>query len=82
MNSWDCCFKFLNRSLPIFPNDRIILKPKEQRFIKVNTPFTDEISQLAIVKFLDEKTYSTVLLKLKFICNAAILDVVKMVLKL
>ena len=35
MNSGDCCFKFLNRSLPIFPMDCIILKPKEQKLIKV-----------------------------------------------
>ena len=29
INSWDCCFKFLNRSLPIFPKECVILKPKE-----------------------------------------------------
>ena len=76
INSWDCCFIFLKRSLPIFPKDRIILKLKEQRFIKVNAPFIDEISRLAIVILVDKKTYSMRLLKLKFTCNAAILDVV------
>ena len=35
INSRDCCFKYLNRSLPIFPMDHIILKPKEQKLIKV-----------------------------------------------
>ena len=30
INSKDCCFKFLNRSLPIFSIDCIILKPKEK----------------------------------------------------
>ena len=30
INSRDCCFKFLNRSLPIFPESHVILKPKEQ----------------------------------------------------
>ena len=35
INSRDCCFKFLNRSLPIFPMDCIILKPKEEKLIKV-----------------------------------------------
>ena len=30
INSQDCCFNFLNRSLPIFPKERIMLKPKEQ----------------------------------------------------
>ena len=31
INSQDCCFKFLNRSLPIFPKECIPLKPKEQK---------------------------------------------------
>ena len=31
INSLDCCFKFLNRSLPIFPKEHIVLKPKKQK---------------------------------------------------
>ena len=76
VNSQDCCFKFLNRSLPIFPKECIVLKPKEQKLIKVKAPFIDEISGLAIIKILDGSTHSTMLLKLKFKCNAAILDIV------
>ena len=76
INSRDCCFKFLNRSVPIFPENRVILKPKEERLIKVKAPFTDEISGLAIVKILDGGTLSTLLIKIKFTGNKAILDVV------
>ena len=76
IKSWDCCFKFLNRSLPIFPKECIILKPKEQKLIKVKAPFIDEISGLAIIKILDGSIYSTMLVKLKFTCNLAILDIV------
>ena len=76
INSQDCCFKFLNRSLPIFPKEHAILKPKEQKLIKVKAPFIDEISHLAVIKILDGSTYSTMLIKLKFTCNAAILDIV------
>ena len=43
--------------------------------IKVKAPFIDEIAGLAIVKILDGNTYSTMLLKLKFIHNAAMLDI-------
>ena len=43
INSWDCCFKFLNRSLPIFPKEHVILKPKEQKVIKVKAPLIEEI---------------------------------------
>ena len=65
----------MNRSLPIFPKECIVLKPKEQKLIKVRVPFIDEISGLVIIKMLDGNTYSTMLLKLKFMCNAATLDI-------
>ena len=76
INSWDCCLKFLNRSLTVFPKECVIFKPKEQKLIRVKAPFMDEISGLAIIKILDEKTYSMMLIKLKFTCNTAVLDVV------
>ena len=44
--------------------------------IKVKAPFINKISGLAIIKILDESTYSTMLLKLKFMCNTATLDIV------
>ena len=28
INWWDCSFNFLNRSLPIYPKEHIVLKPK------------------------------------------------------
>ena len=76
LNSRECCFKFLNRSIPIFPEKEIVLKPNEQKLIKVKAPFVDEISGMAIIKILDGGTYSTLLIKLKFTCNKAILDIV------
>ena len=75
INSRDCCFKFLNRSLPISPKEHTILKPKGQKLIKVNAPFIDEISGLVIVKILDGITHCRMLLKLKFMCNSAMLDI-------
>ena len=76
INSRDCCFKFLNRSVPIFPEKEVILKPNEQKLIKVKAPFVDEISGMAIIKILDGGTCSTLLIKLKFTHNKAILDIV------
>ena len=43
------------------------LKTKGQRLIKVEAPFIDEISGLAIIKVLDKNTQSTMMLKLKFV---------------
>ena len=48
INSRDCRFKFLNRSVPIYPEKVLILKPNEQKLVKVRAPFVDEISGLAI----------------------------------
>ena len=76
INSRDCCFKFLNRSVPIYPEKEVILKPNEQKLVKVKAPFIDEISGMAIIKILDGGTYSTLLIKLKFMHNKAILDIV------
>ena len=73
--SRDCWFKFLNRSVPIFLEKEVILKPNEQKLIKVKAPFIDEISGIAIIKILDGGTYSTLLIKLKFTHNKAVLDI-------
>ena len=66
INSQDCSFNFLNRSLPIFQKEHIVLKPKEQTLIKVEAQFIDNISGLAIIKILDKTTHITMMLKLKF----------------
>ena len=66
INSWNCCFNFLNISLPIFHEEYILLKPEKEKLIQVDAPFVDEISGLAIIKILDKITHSTMILKLKF----------------
>ena len=75
-NSRDCCFKFLNRLVPIFLEKEVILKPSKQKLVKVKAPFIDEISGMAIIKILDGGTYSTLIIKLKFTCNKAVLDII------
>ena len=50
------------------------MKPKEQKLVKIDTPFSDEISGLAIIKLLDKSTQSVIMLKVKFMRNAAMLD--------
>ena len=49
---------------------------QKQKLLKVKAPFIDEISGLAIVKILDGVTHSTLLIKLKFTQNKAMLDIV------
>ena len=43
INSRDCQFKFLNRSVPIYAEKDITLKPDEQKLVKVRALFIDEI---------------------------------------
>ena len=50
------------------------MKPREQRLIKIEAPFIDEISDLVIIKILDKLT-RTLMLKLKFVRNTVSLDV-------
>ena len=75
IKSRDCRFEFLNRSVPIYPKKELILKPNEQKLVKVRAPFVDDISGLAIIKIIDGRTNSTLLIKLKFMCNKAVLEI-------
>ena len=53
----------------------IILKPKEQKIIRVEALFLDELSGLGIVKILDKTTHSTIRIKLKFMGNSTTHDI-------
>ena len=75
INSRDCRFEFLNRSVPIYADKELILKPDEQKLVKVRAPFVDEILGLAIIKIIGGKTNSTLLIKLKFMHTKAVLDI-------
>ena len=77
IDTWDSSFKYLNRSLPFFSKEQVVVKPKEGKFIKIEAPFVDEISGLAKVKMLDTREQCTVALKLKFVRNRASLNVTK-----
>ena len=50
------------------------MKPREQKLVKIDAPFSDKISGLTIIKLLDKSTQSVIMLKVKFLRNAAILD--------
>ena len=71
----DSSFRFFNRSIPFFCKEQAVVKLKEKKFIKIEAPFVDEVSGLAIVKMLGSKEQCTVVLKLKFLRNYASLDV-------
>ena len=51
------------------------MKPDEQKLVKVKAPFVYEILGLAIIKIIGGSTYTTLLVKLKFTHNKAVLDI-------
>ena len=69
------CFHLLNRSIPFFPKTELLLKPGEQRFMKMYVPPLVEISGLSIIKLLDLKTGCTNTIKVQFIRNTGLLYV-------
>ena len=75
IDSWDSCVKFLNRSIPFFPKEEVMVKPREQKVLTLEAPFMEEISGMAITKMLDIKEQKTLTMKLKFIRNRAIFKV-------
>ena len=75
IDSHESCFRFLSRSIPIFPREQVVVKPGEKKLIPIETPFVEEISGMALVKIIDKGQKTPMMLKLKFIQNKAMLDI-------
>ena len=75
IDSRESCFRFLSRSIPIFPREQVVIKPGEKKVIPIETLFVEEISGMAIVKINDQGQRTPMMLKLKFIWNKAMLDI-------
>ena len=43
-DSCESYFRFLSRSIPIFPREQVVVKPGEKKLIPIETPFVEEIS--------------------------------------
>ena len=75
IDSHESCFRFLSRSVAIFPREQVVVKPGEKKLIPIETPFVEEISGMAIVKIIDQGQRTLMMLKLKFIQKKATLDI-------
>ena len=67
-------FRFLNRAVPIFPLENIILKPNQKRYIKFTAPFYQKLSGIAMVKVIIKDKVNT--LQVKIQNNLGMLDIV------
>ena len=59
-------FKIFNRSVPVFPANKEMIKPKKRRYERVEVPLMDNISGLGISTLLALNTYDTLSMKAKF----------------
>ena len=75
IDSCESSFRFLSRSIPIFPREQVLEKPGEKKLIPIETPFVEEISGMAIIKITDKGQKTLMMLKLNFIQNKAMLDI-------
>ena len=66
-------FRFLSRSIPIFPREQVIVKLGEKKLMPIEAPFIEEISGMAIIKIVDRRLKMPMMLK--FIRNKATLDI-------
>ena len=58
-------FKFLNRSVLLFPVHKEIVKAKERKVLKVEAPFLGKVTGLGRIKLLGLDTYGTLTMKVK-----------------
>ena len=71
----DSCFKFLHKSILLNPKEHIILKPKQQKLLKVEAPIHEEFLGFVIIKLLDQSAQTKVTVKVKFQRNILVLDI-------
>ena len=65
----------MSRCVPVFPREQVVVKPGEKKLIPHESLFVEEISEMAIVKFIDQGQKTLMMLKLKFVRNKATLDI-------
>ena len=75
IDSKESSFRFLSRSIPIFPREQVIVKPGQKKLILIEALFIEEISGMAIVKIIDQGQKTPMMLKLKYIRKKATLDI-------
>ena len=54
IDSHESLFRFLSRSIPIFPREQVEVKPGEKKLIPIETPFVEKILGMAIVKIINK----------------------------
>ena len=58
-------FDFIGRSIPIFPQNDLDVKPGEKAYVKIRAPFCDKLSGMICVKFFSRDVVNTLRIKIQ-----------------
>ena len=63
MSARDGCYRFINRSIAIYPTDKHTVQPGQETLIQVEAPFCESLCGTGVAKFCGDKV-DTILLRL------------------
>ena len=58
-------FDFIGRSIPIFPQNDLDVKPGENAYVKIKVPFCDKLSGMICAKFFSRNVVNTLRIKIQ-----------------
>ena len=58
-------FDFIGRSIPIFPQNDLDVKPGEKAYVKIRAPFCDKLSGMICAKFFSRDVVNTLRIKIQ-----------------
>ena len=58
-------FDFIGRSIPIFPQNDLDVRPGEKAYVKVKAPFCDKLSGMICAKFFSRNVVNTLRIKIQ-----------------
>ena len=58
-------FDFIGRSIPIFPQNNLDVRPGEKAYVKIRAPFCDKLSRMICAKFFSRDVVNTLRIKIQ-----------------
>ena len=58
-------FDFIGRSIPIFPQNDLDVRPGEKAYVKIKAPFCDKLSSMICAKFFSRDVVNTLRIKIQ-----------------
>ena len=62
MSARDGCYRFINRSIAIYPMEKHIVQPGAESLIRVEAPFCESLCSTGVAKFFCGDKVDTILL--------------------